>query len=62
VLGEDWEPAGRAAQKLSIIEAPGWQLDSTAKNLRIIRETRAERGMTTTELDELLQSLAEAAR
>lgn len=43
VLGEDWEHARRAVQRLLILKPPSWNLKSTAKNLHIIRNVRTER-------------------
>lgn len=60
ILGEDWAHAQRAAEKLSIIEAPTFGLESTLNNLRIIRDTRADRGVTTVELDKIIGLLQEA--
>lgn len=59
ILGEDWAHAQRAAEKLSIIQAPTFGLESTLNNLRIIRDTRAARGVTTEELDKIVASLEE---
>ena len=59
ILGEDWAHAQRAAEKLSIIQAPTFGLESTLNNLRIIRDTRAARGVTTVALDEIVALLEE---
>lgn len=60
ILGEDWAHAQRAAQRLSIIPAPKWNFETTVANLRLIRGTRAKRGITTTELDQIIALLEEA--
>lgn len=60
VLGEDWIHAQRAAQRLSVIDAPNWGLESTLNNLRLIRSTRATRNLTNAELDEIIGLLEEA--
>lgn len=60
ILGEDWAHAQRAAQRLSIISAPKWNFETTVANLQLIRGTRATRGITTAELDQIIALLEEA--
>jgi hypothetical protein len=57
VLGEDWAVATRAAARLLILDAPGWNRQSTVDNLRLIRDVRATRGLATDELDGILRQL-----
>ena len=59
VLGEDWIHAERAAQRLSVIAASGWSLESTLNNLRIICDTRTERNLSCVELNGIIELLAE---
>lgn len=59
VLGEDWAHASRAANRLLAIPAPSWNFETTVNNLRIIQATRATRGLTNAELDEIIGALEE---
>ena len=59
-LGEDWTHAQRAAEKLSIIKAPKWNFESTLNNLRLIRDTRAARSITTAELEKIVALLEDS--
>jgi MAP3K TRAFs-binding domain len=59
VLGEDWAYAQRAAQKLAILKAPTFGLETTLNNLKIIRDTLSARGGTIEELDKVVAVLAE---
>jgi tetratricopeptide (TPR) repeat protein len=62
VLGEDWQHAGRAANKLLASSAPPWNFETTVNNLRIIRATRASRGLTNAELDEIIETLGRGGK
>lgn len=59
VLGEDWIHAQRAAQRISVMNTPSWNLETTLDNLNLIRKTRAERKITTAELDDIIELLKE---
>ena len=56
-LGDDWDHAGRAAQRLRILDAPGWNLETTARNLRIISGVRSKQGLPNDQLDAIIVSL-----
>jgi hypothetical protein len=56
-LGADWENANQATGRILILSAPAWQYETTARNLRLIRDTRVDCGLETAELDALLQQL-----
>ncbi|MFC2066588.1 TRAFs-binding domain-containing protein [Chloroflexota bacterium] len=58
VLTEDWEHARRAASRLPILDAPGWNVKTTLKNLRIIHSIRLERGLSNKDLDDVIRQLA----
>jgi len=60
LLGEDWAYAQRAAQKLAIIKAPTFGLDTTLNNLKIIRDTRKARGVTTEAIEKIIGLLEDA--
>lgn len=59
VLGEDWEHARRAAGRLGIITAPTWNPETLLNNLRLIHDTRQERGLSNIELDDIINTLEE---
>ena len=54
VLDEDWVHAQRGAERLCVIDAPKWCRESTVENLRLIRDTRVKRNLTTVSLIRLL--------
>lgn len=56
-LGDDWGLALRAAARLLVLRAPGWTLDSTVRNLTLIKQARAARGLPTNDLDEVVGAL-----
>ncbi|MEX0762703.1 MAG: TRAFs-binding domain-containing protein, partial [Dehalococcoidia bacterium] len=60
-MGEDWQTAKRAAGKAVLIADAPWTLRTTARNLRIIKDSFDQRNKSTTELRQLITELENAA-
>ncbi|WP_366923150.1 DUF4071 domain-containing protein [Metallumcola ferriviriculae] len=57
VLGEDWELAVRASQKLLAIDAPGWNYETTINNLEIIEGTTVANNLENDHLKQIINIL-----
>jgi hypothetical protein len=62
VLGRDEQAAESALAAALAVDHEGWQPESTANNLRLIREARAARGDTIDWADRVEEGLRRRAR
>jgi hypothetical protein len=61
ILGDEWDLANQALERLLIFAPAPWMLKTTAENFQQIRQARAERSLSLDEIDDILTVLGAPA-
>jgi D-aminopeptidase len=56
-IGNDWTLAVRALPRVMAAARASWNIETTMKNLKLLKSARASEGKPTPQLDEILQNL-----